>query len=237
MARLTSSLPRSSVRAADSQPGCRTDGVGGIKQRHLMRRGANERTPLTDRDSSFATPQEHPTVHAMMRANGLSPSTSGGRGEDFVRSLVTGFLVLVQQPRCRRRQPLTRIVVWVLLVEDNDPPSDSASANEQTNSFPSRPTVSVKPDEAATVRSLAAASRSGCRCSPAQPPNLSSRKHRNDAIHYLLISCLRLHQPPSRCGTPVSKTLRVQGTDWGIDMDEGRDGVIERTKVVGDERG
>jgi len=35
----------------------------------------------------------------------------------------------------------------------------------------------------------------------------------------------------------MSKTLRVQGTDWGIDMDEGRDGVIERTKVVGDERG
>ena len=46
-------------------------------------------------------------------------------------------------------------------VGDNTPPSESGSASEQTNSSPSGPTVIVKPDDAAGVRSLAAASVTG----------------------------------------------------------------------------
>ncbi len=113
-------------------------------------------------------------------------------------------------------------------------PSPHLRMNE-LSPFPSHPaSLIVKPDEAVVVCSLAAAFAPVVAGHRAQP---SSRTHGNDTIHYMVMGWLCLHQPAIRSATLMSKTLRVQGTDWGIDMDEGRDGVIERTKVVGDERG
>ena len=135
------------------------------------------------------------------------------RFPDFFLEIFGRWEISVHAVRCfpqrSERGSSWQASAWIVGGVTSTPPSVSASANERTNFFParSRPIVIVKPDEAVVVCSLAAAFAPAVAGHQTQTPNLSSRKYRNDAIHYVLMSCLRLHQPAHSSGTPASKML------------------------------
>ena len=171
-------------------------------------------------------------------------------GNAFVRSLVTGFLGTHPSAEMPAASGIGEDSGWGWLVEDNAPASESASDKERTISLPvpSHPVPSHRDREIGPGGSGLFA-----RGSVSHPlslvtkhkkptPAFENTRERRKSLCGLWVGFACTSQR-SAVGRRHPRRSVAQGcsrrtlTDWGIDTDEGRDGVNDRTKAVGDETG